>query len=180
MVTESRSVVIWGWRWGEGWISKGHRETLVGRVVMEMSVFSIVVTVLWGYTHGKALSVFDVPFFCHWPAQLMGFPFYQGQVWIQTEFCGVVLLVCCGSWDTANWRQLCAGHQSHKEAVTALGLCLGLLPEKLCKIGSQKLESSCHYCIFFWEMMEWAGTHPWILYNSLFWSKIFTQLKTNT
>lgn len=33
----------------EGWITKGHRETLVGRVVMEMSVFSIVVTVLWEF-----------------------------------------------------------------------------------------------------------------------------------
>ena len=70
--------------------------------VMEMSVFSIVVTVVWGYTRVKALSVFDVPFFCHRPAQLMGFPIYQGQAWIQTEFCGVVLLSVL--WFLGHWK----------------------------------------------------------------------------
>lgn len=114
---------------------------------------------------------FRCAFLCHRPAQLMGFPIYQGRLGSRLSSAEWFCFVCCGSWDTGNWRQLRVAHQSHNEAVTASGLCLGLLPEKLCKTGSQKLESSGHYCIFFWEMMEWAGTHPWILYNSL---------KTNT
>ena len=139
--------------------------------VMEMSVFSIVVTVVWGYTRVKALSVFDVPFFAIDLLSWWAFPFTRGRLGSRLSSAEWFCFVCCGPWDTGNWRQLRVAHQSHNEAVTASGLCLGLLPEKLCKTGSQKLESSGHYCIFFWEMMEWAGTHPWILYNSL---------KTNT
>lgn len=135
--------------------------------VMEMSVFSIVVTVVWGYTRVKALSVFDVPFFAIDLLSWWAFPFTRAGLdpdWVLRSGSASCVVVP-GTLETDDSSVLGI------RAVTASGLCLGLLPEKLCKTGSQKLESSGHYCIFFWEMMEWAGTHPWILYNSL---------KTNT
>lgn len=45
---------------------------------------------------------FRCAFLCHRPAQLMGFPIYQGQAWIQTEFCGVVLLRVL--WFLGHWK----------------------------------------------------------------------------